>query len=131
MVESLPGDRSFTSRMLDFVKKNVLNITDITRTTKLTEILDSYANRKSEEVYIVQNNRNKDAQAVIIDMDFFQELVFYRDAIDNTIDSYMYQVMLERKDDVADIDAATVIDKHELDLDRIMARAMKELERGE
>lgn len=34
-----------TLDILNFIQKNVLNVSEITRTTRLTEILDSYADR--------------------------------------------------------------------------------------
>ncbi|MEJ8305751.1 hypothetical protein [Saccharibacillus sacchari] len=55
-----------TSEVLSFLQDQVLTVTDVTRTKKLTEILDIYAQKEpSEKIFVVQNTRNKDAQAVI------------------------------------------------------------------
>lgn len=113
--------RSTTAEMLAFIKNQVLTVTDITRSTKLTEILDSYAAKlPSEEVFVVQNTRNKDAQAVIADLEYFQELLMYKEAVEQAIDEIMYQVASERKDNPAEIDLARVIADQDLDMERIM-----------
>ncbi|HUC93779.1 MAG TPA: hypothetical protein VMS09_17485 [Paenibacillus sp.] len=113
--------RSTTAEMLAFIKNQVLTVTDITRSTKLTEILDSYAAKlPSEEVFVVQNTRNKDAQAVIADLEYFQELLMYKEAVEQAIDEIMYRVASERKDNPAEIDLAHVIADQDLDMERIM-----------
>lgn len=113
--------RSTTAEMLAFLKNQVLTVTDITRSTKLTEILDSYAAKlPSEDVFVVQNTRNKDAQAVIADLEYFQELLMYKEAVEQSIDEITYQVALERKDNPAEIDLAQVIADQGLDMERIM-----------
>ncbi len=71
--------------LLKFVKKNILSVTELTRSTKLTEILNSYAaTEKNTEIYIVQNNKVKNAQAVIIDLKYFEELLACKEAIENS-----------------------------------------------
>lgn len=112
-----------TADTLDFVKNQVLNVTDITRTTKLTEILDSYANKVSEQIFVIQNSRNKEAQGILADIDYFQQLLQYKHAVDSAIDDIVYQVALERKDDVADIPLGQVIDELDLDVDEILRMA--------
>ena len=107
------------SDVLKFVKDNVLNISDLTRTSKLAEILERYANKTSDEVFVVQNTRNKNGRAVIADLEFFEELLSYKEAVDDAIDQIMYQVALERKDDQADIPLAKVISALDLDVNRI------------
>jgi hypothetical protein len=99
-----------TSDMLQFVRERVLSVTDLTRTPKLTEILDSYANRLSTEVFVVQNTRNKNAQAVIADLEYFQELLFYKEAVEQSIDNYMYRVALDRENDSCEVPLEQVIE---------------------
>lgn len=85
-----------TSAMLDFIKNNVLSITDLTRTNKLSEILDSYANRKSEEIFIVQNSRNRDAQGAIVDVELLFELLAFREAVLEAADRVIERTAQER-----------------------------------
>jgi len=112
---------NISSTILSFLKERVLSITEITRTKKLTEILDSYADKEvSDEVYIIQNTRNKNAQAVISDLDYFQQLLMIKEAVDAATDEIMYNIAIQRKDDIADISFASVVQGHNLNLDRIV-----------
>ena len=107
------------SDVLKFVKDNVLNISDLTRTSKLAEILELYADKTSDELFVVQNTRNKNGRAVIANLEFFEELLSYKEAVDEAIDQTMYQIALERKDEPADIALAQVIAELGLDVNRI------------
>ena len=104
---------------LKFLKERVLNIQDITRSTKLTQILDSYAGRVSDEVFVIQNDRKKDARAVIADLEYFEELLMYREAVEQAIDDGMDEVARERKDTIADIPLSQVVAGLDLDVNRI------------
>ena len=106
---------------LKFLKERVLNIQDITRSKKLTQILDSYAERVSDEVFVIQNDRKKDARAVIADLEYFEELLMYREAVEQAIDDGMDEVARERKDTTADIPLDQVVAGLDLDVDRIVA----------
>ncbi len=106
---------------LKFLKERVLNIQDITRSKKLTQILDSYAERVSDEVFVIQNDRKKDARAVIADLEYFEELLMYREAVEQAIDDGMDEVARERKDAIADIPLGQVVAGLDLDVDRIVA----------
>ena len=106
---------------LKFLKERVLNIQDITRSKKLTQILDSYAERVSDEVFVIQNDRKKDARAVIADLEYFEELLMYREAVEQAIDDGMDEVARERKDTIADIPLGQVVAGLDLDVDRIVA----------
>ena len=107
------------SDVLKFVKDNVLNISDLTRTSKLAEILELYADKTSDELFVVQNTRNKNGRAVIANLEFFEELLSYKEAVDEAIDQTMYQIALERKDEPADIALAQVIAELGVDVNRI------------
>ena len=107
------------SDVLKFVKDHVLNISDLTRTSKLAEILELYADKTSDELFVVQNTRNKNGRAVIANLEFFEELLSYKEAVDEAIDQTMYQIALERKDEPADISLAQVIAELGLDVNRI------------
>ena len=107
------------SDVLKFVKDNVLNISDLTRTSKLAEILELYADKTSDELFVVQNTRNKNGRAVIANLEFFDELLSYKEAVEDAIDQTMYQIALQRKDEPADISLAQVIAELGLDVHRI------------
>ena len=107
------------SDVLKFVKDHVLNISDLTRTSKLAEILELYADKTSDELFVVQNTRNKNGRAVIANLEFFEELLSYKEAVDEAIDQTMDRIALERKDEPADISLAQVIAELGLDVNRI------------
>ena len=67
--------KPITSTTLNFVRENVLSITDLTRTNKLSEILNRYAGEETEEVFIIQNNKNRDAIGVLVDLEHYQRLL--------------------------------------------------------
>lgn len=109
-----------TSDFFRFLKEQVLTVTDLTRSSKLTDILDMYASSKDvEKVFVVQNSRNKDAQAVLVNLDYFQELLLDKEAIEEAMDQVIYEIALERKDEVADIPLAEVIRVNNIDLQAI------------
>jgi hypothetical protein len=90
------GHEPISSAMLDFIKNNVLSITDLTRTNKLSEILESYANKNSEEIYIVKNNRNRDAQGAIVDVALLTELLAMREAFFAAADTMIERIATDR-----------------------------------
>lgn len=105
---------------LSFVREKVLSVSDLTRTKKLTEILNLYAADISEEVYVIQNSKNKKASAVISDLEYFQELLLVKEAVEDAVDQLIYDVAIDRKDDPADINLNQIIRGENLDQDRIM-----------
>ncbi len=52
------------------VKESVLSVSELTRSKKLAEILNSYAESCSRDIYIVRNSKNKQARAAIADLDY-------------------------------------------------------------
>jgi hypothetical protein len=109
------------TEMLQFIRENVLTVTDLTRSTKLTDILNSYADKVSEEVFIIQSSKNKHANAVLADLEYFEELLTYKEAVEQALEETMYQITIERMNDVADIPLSTVLEMNNLDLDRILS----------
>ncbi len=105
---------------LRFLRERVLTVTDIMRTKKLTEILDEYSKGESEDVFVVENTRNKKAKAILLDFEYFERLLTYEEAIENTMDEMMYKKTLERKDQPATIDVVDVIDQLQLDVEDII-----------
>ncbi|HHY66014.1 MAG TPA: hypothetical protein GX517_02220 [Alicyclobacillus sp.] len=98
-----------TTDTLAFIQDHVLNVTDLVRTKKLSQILDSYADTKSTEIYIVQNDKRRNAKAVIVDLEYFEELLRYKEAVDQVMDEEMIRVAAERKGEVADIPLEQVV----------------------
>jgi hypothetical protein len=109
-----------TTDVLKFLNERVLSVTQLTRKNKLTEILDSYSQEeKSTDVYVIQNTK-KPGKAVIADLSYFQELLAYKEAVDWALDHAIEEIALERKETIADIPLAQVIQDNQLDVDRIM-----------
>lgn len=116
--------------VLKFAKNNIYNISEITRTNKLAEIIDLYSDKPSDEIYVVQNTRNKKGRAVIADLEYFEELLRYKEFVDEVIDEVMDEIAFERKDDEANIPLAEVIARFDLDVERI-ERLVYEVEEDE
>lgn len=112
--------KNISTDTIDFLKKNVLSVTELTRTNKLSEILNSYAVKESSEVYIVQNNKNKNAKAVIVNLEQYERLLKIDEIIEQAIDESVFNMALERKDDKADIPLTEAIDDEDFDLDYVM-----------
>lgn len=116
---AMKAKKRVTTDILKFLSDRVLSVTQLTRSKKLTEILDSYSQEKSMDVYVIQNTK-KPGKAVIVDLAFFQELLEYKEAVDWALDHAIEEVTMERKDTVADIPLAQVIQDNQLDVDLIM-----------
>lgn len=118
------GYEPISSTMLDFIKNNVLSITDLTRTNKLSEILESYANKKSEEIYIVKNNRNRDAQGAIVDVELLTELLAMREAVFAAADTMIERIATDRVENFQPqtslSNALHQMDLEEIDVDEIL-----------
>lgn len=107
--------------MLDFLQTNVLNITDLTRTNKLSEILNKFSGEETDEIFVVQNHKNKDAMGVLVDLEHYMKLLKMEEILENSIDEYMHKVSMERKDEVADIPLRNVIEGDgDIDFDYIL-----------
>ncbi len=114
--------RQFMSPALfAFIRNNVLSITELTRSNKLAEILNKFSEGVTEEVFVVQNTKSKDAKGVFIDLEFFEELLRYRQLVEEAKDRAMYKMALKRKDDSADIGLAAVLEQHDLNVEDIVA----------
>ncbi len=113
-------NRDTDADTLQFVKESVLSVSELTRSKKLAEILNSYAESYSRDIYIIQNSKNKQARAAIADLDYFQELLRYKEAVDAATDELMYEIALERKNSAADIKLDQVVKDFNLDEGRIL-----------
>lgn len=108
---------------LEFLKENVYGITDITRTNKLSEILNRFAGKETSEIFVVQNAKNKNAAAVISDLEYFEHLLDVKEFFEEIVDSYMNQVTIERENDTADIPLVNALEGEEIDFENILALA--------
>jgi len=109
-----------SSSTFEFLQKNVLSITDLTRTNKLSEILNNFSEAETDEVYVVQNHKNKDATGVLVDLEHYIKLLKLAELIEDSVDEQMLQVVMERRDDQADIPLRGVIkDYEDIDYDDI------------
>lgn len=108
------------SNTFSFIKDNVLTITDLTRTNKLSEILNRYAGKETSEVYVIQNSKNRDAVGVLVDMEHYQRLLRLQEILEETTDAYMYQIALERKNDKAFIPLSEVVGDEDFDLNELI-----------
>ena len=122
----MSAKKRVTTDILKFLNEQVLTVTQLKRTKKLSEILDSYGREKSTDVYVVQNTK-KPGKAVIVDLEYFQELLAYKEAIDGSMDQVIEEVALERKDTLANIPLSQVLEEEQLDVERII-KMVDELE---
>lgn len=116
-----------TSDVLQFVQNHVLSVTDLVRTKKLSEILDSYADTVSDEIFVVQNGKNKNAKAVLSDLEYFQKLLKYQEIVEQAIDLHMLEATLRRKNDVGDLSISDVLEDEDITWDEVVA-CMDEIE---
>ncbi len=111
---------SITSTTLNFVKENVLNITELTRTNKLSEILNKYAGEETSEVFIIQNNKNREAVGVLVDLEHYQRLLRIQEAVEQSVDETMYQIAVERINEKADTPLTDVIENADFELNSLL-----------
>ena len=108
---------------LNFLRKNVLNVSDVARTKKLTEILNSFAGTKSEEIFVVQNSKSKDAQGALIDIDYLLELLQYKvlfeETLEETANEMLIQTVQERQSAVATKTLGEVADQFNVSWEEI------------
>ncbi len=109
------------SSTFNFIKDNILTITDITRSNKLSEILNQYAGKETSEVYIIQNNKNRNAVGVLVDLEHYARLLKLQEAIEQAADEYMYQIALSRKDDKATVSLSDVVEDGDFSLDELIS----------
>lgn len=105
----LMKDKNRNLAALEFLQRNVLNVTDLTRTNKLSEILNSFSGEETDEVFVVKNHKNKDAAGVFVDLERYIKLLKIEEIYEKAMDSHMLEIAKERKDDIADIPLADVL----------------------
>ncbi len=104
---------------LNFLRKNVLSVTEVSRSKKLSEILDLFSNGMSEEVFVIQNAKKKDAQAVVLDMDYFQKLLQIKEVLESALDEIAIEEAVKRKEKPANLTLADVFDENDIDFDEL------------
>lgn len=82
---------------LDFARDHVVNITDITRTKKLSEIMDYLSTRDGrDDVYIIQNSKKKDTAVVLAEVEHYKELLKYKERFDQLQDQLVEMEAIAR-----------------------------------
>lgn len=102
-----------------------MNVTDLVRGNKLSEILDYFSRGQSEEVFVVQNGKKKNAMAVIVDLEYFEQLLRIKEIIDESLDQVVLEEAYERANKPADLSLADVFEEDEINVDEII-RALRE-----
>ena len=95
--------QKLSTDVLQFVENHVFNVTELVHSGKLGQILDTFAETKNEAIYIVQSDGKKSAKAVIVDLEFFKELLEYREAVESAMDEHMRGIVQSRMNDPADV----------------------------
>ena len=112
--------KTVSSDTLNFLKNNVYNITDVTRHNKLTEILDRFSEEVTDEVFIIQNAKNKNAKGAFLDLDYFEELLANKEALDNALDELIEEAAIQRLNSKATLSLHDVFDEDDIDFDQLM-----------
>lgn len=105
---------------LKFLKNNVLNVTDLTRNNKLSEILDDFSGGISEEVYVVQNAKKKNANAVLIDLEYFEQLLIFKEILEESLDQSILKEAYNRKNKPATHTISDVFDENDINIKEIL-----------
>lgn len=87
--------QKLTLDALDFIRHNIYNVSDITRKNKLTEILKKFS-QPTDEVFIIENAKNKGAKGALIDLNFFEELLRYKESVDQAADQLIEKEAIKR-----------------------------------
>ncbi|WP_244504402.1 hypothetical protein [Salibacterium halotolerans] len=111
---------------LDFLRKNVYSVTEITRQTKLSEILDLYSGEVTDEVFVIQNGKKKNAQAVIADLEYFEELLTIKEEVDQAFDQIALEEAGARVNYKADLALSDVFDEEDVDVDSLLNQLKEE-----
>ncbi|MCA0970814.1 hypothetical protein LCM20_09450 [Halobacillus litoralis] len=113
------------TNMLDFIRNNVYSVTEMTRQKKLSEILELYSGEVTDEVFIVQNGKKKDAQAVIADLEYFEHLLTLKEEVERAFDQVALEEASERVNDAADLSLSDVFEDDDIDVDALL-KALEE-----
>ena len=121
--------KHITSDTLQFVQEHVLNVTELVRTKKLSQILDSYADAVSADVYVIQNDKKRNARGVIVDFEYFQELLRYKEAIEDAADEQMERLAMQRLNEPASVSLDELLEDEDISLEDVR-KEMDRLDEG-
>ena len=96
----------------------------------LSEILNKYAGKETSEVYVIQNSKNRNAVGVLVDLEHYERLLRIQEALEQAIDESMTNLVLSRKNEIADIALFEVIEDNDFDLDDLV-KALPDIELDE
>lgn len=105
---------------MDFLKSNVYNVTEVTRQKKLTEMLEKFSHGITEEIFIIQNAKNKEARAAFVDLNYFNQLLIYKEAIEEAMDLLIEEEAEVRKDELATVSLSEAFEVDDIDFDLLM-----------
>lgn len=105
---------------LHFLKTNVLSVTDISRTKKLSEILDLFSNGFTDEVFVIQNAKKKNAQAVVVNIDYFETLLQMKEVLEEALDQVVMEEAYARKDKPANQTLSDIFDEDDMNVNELM-----------
>ena len=111
---------------LGFLRKNVYSVTEITRQKKLSEILDLYSDKVTDEVFVIQNGKKKNAQAVIVDLEYFEELLSIKEEMDQAFDQVLLEEASERVNHEANLGLSDVFDEEDINVDSLLDQLEEE-----
>lgn len=109
-----------TSSTFRFLKENVLSVTDLTRTNKLSEILNQYAGEETPEIYVIQNHKNRNAIGVLVDLEHYERLLKIQEAVEQSTDEIMYEIAMQRINEKANIPLGKVLDDSDFDFNELV-----------
>jgi len=105
---------------LNFLKTNVLSVTDISRTKKLSEILERFSNGVSDEVFVIQNAKKKDALAVVVDIDYFEQLLQIKEVVEEALDQIVMEEAYARKNKPVNQTLSDIFDEADINVNELM-----------
>jgi len=117
----LANNKKVTSATFSFLKENVLSVTDLTRSNKLSEILNKYAGPETSEAFVIQNNKNRDAVGVLLDLEHYQRLLRLEEAIEQATDDYIHQLALARQDEKTNTPLTEVIHEDDFNFSELIS----------
>jgi hypothetical protein len=117
---------TLNTNTLDFLKKNVLGVTDVTRSNKLSDILDRFSKGPTDEVFVIQNAKKKNAQAAVVSLEYFEQLLTIKEALDEALDKVALEEAQNRAEKSANFALHDVFDEEDIDLNQLMKQLEEE-----
>lgn len=71
---------------------------------------------RNDEVFIIQNAKNKDAKGVFVDLEYFEELIASKEALDHFIE----KTAMQRLNSEATLSLTDVFDNDDIDFEQLM-----------